>query len=110
MRECRRSSRFPLQTDVELLLGDGRSVRGRSYNLSFEGLSVRTSEPPPAGTRVRVRAALPVGSGNRTFAAHCRVVHVNHIDARRGFRVGLEFLALRKRDAEALEAFFGARR
>lgn len=110
MREHRRSSRFPVDEAVELVLDDGHAVQGRCYNVSFEGVSVKLSEPPPRGARVRIRTQLPVGSQSRSFSAPCEVVHVNRIDAHRGYRVGLAFDDLGAREAEALQAFFGAHR
>lgn len=96
----RREARFDVRMPVEVYRGKNTHSLETS-DVSFKGLFVKTSDPPPLRSLVRLRVTLP----GRAFEAHAMVVHV--VD---GSGVGLQFWGLSGSDRAAWDEFVRARR
>lgn len=96
----RREARFDVKMPVEVYRGRNTHSLETS-DVSFKGLFVKTNDPPPIRSLVRLRVTLP----GRAFEAHAMVVHVVE-----GIGVGLQFWGLSGSDRAAWDDFVRARR
>lgn len=100
----RREARFDVRMPVELYRGK-ISHSLETSDVSFKGLFVKTNDPPPLRSLVRLRVNLP----GRSFEAHAMVVHVvAESGAQNG--MGLQFWGLSGSDRGAWDDFVRARR
>lgn len=100
----RREARVDARVPVVMVRGK-TALRLETSDVSFKGLFVRTAEPPPLRSLVRLKVAL----FDREFEAHAMVVHVatgsaDAADANSA-GVGLQFWGLSGPDRNAWDDF-----
>ena len=96
----RREGRVEAQIQVALVRGR-RTIELETSDVSFKGLFLRTPEPPPVRSLVRLRVKLP----GREIEAHAMAVHVVEGAAERTPGVGVQFWGLAGPDRTAWDAF-----
>jgi hypothetical protein len=96
----RREGRLAAKIEVALVRGR-RTIQLETFDVSFKGLFLRTEEPPPVRSLVRLRVKLP----GREIEAHAMAVHVAEGTADRGAGVGVQFWGLAGPDRHAWDAF-----
>lgn len=100
----RREARFDVRMPVEIFRGKiAHSLE--TSDVSFKGLFVKTNNPPPLRSLVRLRVNLP----GRSFEAHAMVVHVVAESGQQN-GMGLQFWGLSGSDRGAWDDFVRARR
>ncbi|MBS2013515.1 MAG: PilZ domain-containing protein [Deltaproteobacteria bacterium] len=104
----RREVRFDVRMPVEI--HRGKIVHAlETSDVSFKGLFVKTSDPPPLRSLVRLRVSLP----GRTLEAHAMVVHIVGPNDGKGethVGAGLQFWGLSGSDRAAWDDFVRAHR
>jgi len=99
-REARVDARIPV-----LVVRGRRTTALETSDVSFKGLFLRTDEPPPLRSLMRLRVALPL----REIEAHAMVVHVSMsddaMDDERNVGVGVQFWGLAGPDRIAWDEF-----
>lgn len=101
--EKRQNSRVPFTEKVEYFCWDQRKS-ANGFEISAEGMFLRTPDILPEGSMITIRLALPGLS--RGFTVLGRVVHVV-LGARRG--MGVRFLDIAPRDRDRIEAYVATR-
>jgi CheY-like chemotaxis protein len=86
----RRSPRVPYATPVHLGQADVRCRWGMSWNLSADGLYVRTLDAPPIGTALELELQPPHGRGRAIVAGN--VVWRQAYSGQRGYPPGFGFM------------------
>ena len=100
-RQRRRYARAPYVTPVRIVEESGRTVDGRSEDISEGGLLVLTEEPCTMNARVEVRFALPTTGRIATATATTRWARI----VRGTGAAGLEFEALADPIRQAIQAY-----
>ncbi|HVH40742.1 MAG TPA: PilZ domain-containing protein [Labilithrix sp.] len=97
----RREARIDARIKVSVVRGR-RVVSLETSDVSFKGLFLRTSEPPPVRSLMRLRVSLPL----REIEAHAMAIHVtsDEIDGRSP-GVGVQFWGLAGPDRIAWDDF-----
>jgi c-di-GMP-binding flagellar brake protein YcgR len=100
----RQFPRFALEASVKLTAG-GRTIQGRTANLSRGGLCAMVSDAVPTGSRVDVELALVFENDSLSEPLQLvgRVVWCTPVEAR--YQVGLAFLALAPDASKFLDVF-----
>lgn len=101
----RREARVDVRVPVVMFRGKS-AVSLETSDVSFKGLFIRTSDPPPLRSLVRLKVAL----FDREFEAHAMAVHVTTASeategADHGPGVGLQFWGLAGPDRAAWDDF-----
>ena len=101
----RREARVDVRVPVVMFRGKS-AVSLETSDVSFKGLFIRTSDPPPLRSLVRLKVAL----FDREFEAHAMAVHVTTASeategADHGPGVGLQFWGLAGPDRTAWDDF-----
>src|SRR3954465_14067891 len=94
----RREARVDVRVPVVVFRGK-KAVSLETSDVSFKGLFVRTTDPPPLRSLVRLKVAL----FHREFEAHAMAVHVVSDGEAPG--VGLQFWGLSGPDRTAWDDF-----
>lgn len=96
----RREGRLEAKIQVALVRGR-QTIELETSDVSFKGLFLRTQEPPPVRSLVRLRVKLP----GREIEAHAMAVHVAPGSGDRGPGVGVQFWGLAGPDRAAWDGF-----
>jgi hypothetical protein len=96
----RREARVEVRVPVVIYRGR-KALSAETSDVSFKGLFVRTVDPPPLRSLVRLQVALL----DRSFEAHAMAVHVVPAGDEREAGVGLQFWGLAGSDRAAWDSF-----
>ncbi|MBX3185660.1 MAG: PilZ domain-containing protein [Labilithrix sp.] len=99
----RREARVAVRVPVVMYRGK-KLVSVETSDVSFKGLFVLTTDPPPLRSLVRLQVALL----DRSFEVHAMAVHVVVAGEEREAGVGLQFWGLSGSDRAAWDAFVRA--
>lgn len=103
VENLRREARVDARIKVTVVRGR-RMVSLETSDVSFKGLFLRTDDPPPLRSLMRLRVALPL----REIEAHAMAVHVSTTDdplEGRAAGVGVQFWGLAGPDRIAWDDF-----
>jgi hypothetical protein len=100
----RRSRRVPLQAVVQYQL-EGNEYIHMSTDISPDGIFIKNFAPPPIGTELEFRVALPAALGGHEAELMGRVVRVVAPTGGEDAGMGIAFTAVRARHPAAVRFF-----
>ena len=99
--ERRRGRRTGLRRPCTLHLSGDEQRQGITFDVGVDGLSLYTAKPVAAGTRCEVQFELPGADAAQALRTAAKVVYSSY-SGPQGFKIGIIFVALDARTAEAL--------
>ncbi len=106
-QERRSGPRLRLRTNAFLLLPDGRRLEVRTLDISGGGMGIVADVDLRSGSLFGLSLSLPLRPrGQAQFEVRVQVVNCVFDGTERGFRIGLEFLALGDEPRKVLERVF----